>query len=166
MNTSYMTVLTVSEITNSTAVAMVMGDRILGSFAPLVPLGVAISTFGCAMAIQFSVTRQVSWDKPAALMFIILQDLLCFCSRRTHARKLIVSTRDTLTSISIGSFAGKLQQVFGQLNEALVGFDRTLRTLHRRDHRTSRVCQFLAVGFLRLCHGFHADFEENQERRP
>lgn len=59
MNAAYMTVLTVPEITESNAVAMTLGDRYLGVMSPVIPLGVAISTFGCAMAIQFSVTRSV-----------------------------------------------------------------------------------------------------------
>lgn len=57
MNTAYMTVLSVPEIASSNAVAMALGDKYLGVMSPIIPLGVAVSTFGCAMAIQFSVTR-------------------------------------------------------------------------------------------------------------
>jgi amino acid transporter len=35
----------------------VFGDRILGVMNFIIPLGVALSTFGCALSIQFSVTR-------------------------------------------------------------------------------------------------------------
>lgn len=35
----------------------VFGDRILGVMNFVIPLGVALSTFGCALSIQFSVTR-------------------------------------------------------------------------------------------------------------
>lgn len=58
MNASYMTILSVDEIISSTAVAMTLGEKMLGSFAVIMPLGVAISTFGCATAIQLGVTRQ------------------------------------------------------------------------------------------------------------
>jgi L-type amino acid transporter 9 len=35
----------------------VFGDKILGVLNFIIPLGVALSTFGCALSIQFSVTR-------------------------------------------------------------------------------------------------------------
>lgn len=44
-------------MSGSVAVAMTWGDKMLGSFAPIMPLGVAISAFGCAMAMQFGVAR-------------------------------------------------------------------------------------------------------------
>lgn len=59
MNVAYMTVLTVPEIVSSSAVAMTLGDKYLGVMTPLIPLGVAVSTFGSAMAVQFSITRLV-----------------------------------------------------------------------------------------------------------
>lgn len=57
MNTSYMTILSVDEIISSTAVAMTLGDKMLGAFAVIMPLGVAVSTFGCATAVQLGTTR-------------------------------------------------------------------------------------------------------------
>lgn len=57
MNMAYMTVLTPSEMMSAEAVAVTFGERVLGPFAFLIPLGVALSTFGCAMSIQFGVTR-------------------------------------------------------------------------------------------------------------
>lgn len=57
INLSYVTVLTKPEMSGSVAVAMTWGDKMLGSFAPIMPLGVAISAFGCAMAMQFGVAR-------------------------------------------------------------------------------------------------------------
>lgn len=57
MNVSYMTVLTIPEITNSTAVAMTFGNKLLTPFESVMPLGVAISAFGCAMAYQFGISR-------------------------------------------------------------------------------------------------------------
>ena len=57
MNMAYMTVLSQSEMISSTAVAIEFGRRVLGPFAFIIPLGVALSTFGCALSIQFGVTR-------------------------------------------------------------------------------------------------------------
>lgn len=45
-NIAYFTVLTPEEILTSNAVAVTFGDRILGSFAWIMPLSVALSTFG------------------------------------------------------------------------------------------------------------------------
>lgn len=57
MNISYMTVMNIDEMVNAQAVAVVFGERVLGIFSFVIPLGVALSTFGCALSIQFSVTR-------------------------------------------------------------------------------------------------------------
>ena len=57
MNLAYMTVLTPEEMMNAPAVAVEFGKRILGPFAFVIPLGVALSTFGCALSIQFGTTR-------------------------------------------------------------------------------------------------------------
>ncbi|XP_045464859.1 b(0,+)-type amino acid transporter 1-like isoform X1 [Harmonia axyridis] len=57
MNIAYMTVLTIPEMVTSKAVAVTFGDKTLGSASFLIPLGVALSTFGCTMSIQFGVTR-------------------------------------------------------------------------------------------------------------
>lgn len=57
MNLAYMTVLTPDEMINASAVAVLFGERILGPFSFIIPLGVALSTFGCAMSIQFTITR-------------------------------------------------------------------------------------------------------------
>lgn len=77
MNLAYMTVLTPHEmmtapagiliqifeflqvisILNLFTVAVLFGERILGPMAFLIPLGVALATFGCALSIQFGVTR-------------------------------------------------------------------------------------------------------------
>lgn len=60
MNVSYMTVLSVPEMTSVPAVAVAFGEKILGPFQFIIPLGVALSTFSCAMSVQFGVTRFVS----------------------------------------------------------------------------------------------------------
>lgn len=57
MNVAYMTVLSIPEMIHAPAVAVVFGERVLGPFSFLIPLGVALSTFGCALSIQFGVTR-------------------------------------------------------------------------------------------------------------
>lgn len=57
MNLAYMTVLTPDEIMVSKAVGLDFGERVLGNFAFIIPLGVALSTFGCALSVQFGVTR-------------------------------------------------------------------------------------------------------------
>lgn len=57
MNLSYLIVMTRGEMIDSNAVAVEFGQRAFGSFAFIIPLGVALATFGCALSIQFSVTR-------------------------------------------------------------------------------------------------------------
>ncbi|CAH0771800.1 unnamed protein product [Bemisia tabaci] len=57
MNVSYMTVLSVPELIQAKAVANEVGVRVLGHFSCLIPMGVALSTFGCALSVQFGVTR-------------------------------------------------------------------------------------------------------------
>ncbi|XP_041969258.1 b(0,+)-type amino acid transporter 1-like isoform X2 [Aricia agestis] len=57
MNVAYMSVLSYAEMTSVPAVAVAFGTRVLGPASFLIPLGVAIATFGCAMSVQFGVTR-------------------------------------------------------------------------------------------------------------
>jgi solute carrier family 7 (L-type amino acid transporter), member 9/15 len=57
MNLAYMTVLSPAEMVSVPAVAVTFGERVFGSFSFIIPLGVALSTFGCALSIQFGVTR-------------------------------------------------------------------------------------------------------------
>lgn len=57
MNVAYMTVLDKDEMINSVAVGISFGERVFGPFSFLIPLGVALSTFGCALSIQFGCTR-------------------------------------------------------------------------------------------------------------
>uniref|UniRef100_A0A1B6FK86 b(0,+)-type amino acid transporter 1 n=1 Tax=Cuerna arida TaxID=1464854 RepID=A0A1B6FK86_9HEMI len=57
MNVAYMSVLTVGEMISVPAVAVAFGDKILGPLKFIVPVGVALSTFSCAMGIQFGVSR-------------------------------------------------------------------------------------------------------------
>lgn len=46
MNVSYMTVLEKNEMINAVAVGISFAEKALGPFAFLIPLGVALSTFG------------------------------------------------------------------------------------------------------------------------
>lgn len=57
MNIAYMSVLAPAEIVSASAVAVDFGNRVLGPAAFLIPLGVALSTFGCVLSIQFGTTR-------------------------------------------------------------------------------------------------------------
>nr|XP_032813320.1 b(0,+)-type amino acid transporter 1-like [Petromyzon marinus] len=57
VNISYMTVLTPKEIISSAAVAVTWGDRVLGSFSWIVPLSVAVSTFGSLNCSAFVMGR-------------------------------------------------------------------------------------------------------------
>ncbi|XP_025418497.1 b(0,+)-type amino acid transporter 1-like isoform X2 [Sipha flava] len=57
MNVSYLTVLSVPEMIAVPAVAIEFATRALGSFTFVIPLGVAIATFGCALSTQFETSR-------------------------------------------------------------------------------------------------------------
>lgn len=57
MNIAYMTVLSTPELIHAPAVAVLFGERVLGPASFLIPLGVALATFGCALSVQFGVTR-------------------------------------------------------------------------------------------------------------
>lgn len=57
MNFAYLIVLTPAEMMASKAVAVDFGVRVFGAYSFMIPLGVSLATFGCALSIQFSVTR-------------------------------------------------------------------------------------------------------------
>ncbi|KAB0796655.1 hypothetical protein PPYR_10716 [Photinus pyralis] len=57
VNVAYMTALSVPEMVDAPAVAVAFGEKALGPVQFLIPVGVACATFGCALSIQFSVTR-------------------------------------------------------------------------------------------------------------
>ncbi|XP_011873203.1 PREDICTED: b(0,+)-type amino acid transporter 1-like isoform X2 [Vollenhovia emeryi] len=58
MNLMYMSALTMSEMKSAPAVAVLWADRVLPAWMTFaIPLGVALSTFGCALSVQFSVAR-------------------------------------------------------------------------------------------------------------
>jgi len=56
-NIAYFTVLTPHELLTSNAVAVAFGDRMLGSFAWIMPFSVALSTFGGLNAGIFASSR-------------------------------------------------------------------------------------------------------------
>ena len=58
MNLVYMSALPITEMINSTAVAVSWAEYSLPFWLRFtIPLGVAISTFGCGLSIQFGVAR-------------------------------------------------------------------------------------------------------------
>ncbi|KAK2585743.1 hypothetical protein KPH14_010354 [Odynerus spinipes] len=58
MNLMYMATLTISEMASAPAVAVLWAERVLPRWLGFaIPLGVAFSTFGCGLSIQFSVSR-------------------------------------------------------------------------------------------------------------
>lgn len=58
MNLMYMAALTMPEMVSAPAVAVLWADRVLPSWMGFaIPLGVALSTFGCALSLQFGVSR-------------------------------------------------------------------------------------------------------------
>lgn len=58
MNLMYMSVLTIPEMITAPAVAVLWAERVLPPWLGVaIPLGVALSTFGCALSIQFGVSR-------------------------------------------------------------------------------------------------------------
>ncbi|KAG5887524.1 hypothetical protein JTB14_022136 [Gonioctena quinquepunctata] len=111
MNMSYMAVLTPSEMINAQAVAVTFGERILGSFSAVIPLGVALSTFGCGLSLQFGVTRlcyvsgqdgfmleslsYVHFKKLTPLPAVLLQGMIAF---------LFIATGEVLELIEFASF--------------------------------------------------------------
>lgn len=58
MNLMYMAALTIPEMVSAPAVAVLWANKVLPVWMRfLIPLGVALSTFGCALSVQFGVSR-------------------------------------------------------------------------------------------------------------
>ncbi|XP_011315270.1 b(0,+)-type amino acid transporter 1-like [Fopius arisanus] len=58
MNLVYMSALSIPEMIAAPAVALTWAERVLPTWLGIsIPLGVAISTFGCALSLQFGVSR-------------------------------------------------------------------------------------------------------------
>lgn len=83
-----MTVLPKDEMIASVAVGLSFGERVLGPFAFLIPVGVALSTFGCALSVQFGCTRlcyvSARGKNNATLKLLIF--LCYYFLRKSHAR--------------------------------------------------------------------------------
>lgn len=79
------------EMLSSQAIAITFGKKMLGSFLFIIPLGVTISTFGCALTSQFSTTR---YDKETLrrtfFSTINLQTLLCSRTVPSHAAVIVL----------------------------------------------------------------------------
>lgn len=60
MNLVYMSALSIPEMVTAPAVAVLWAERVLPSWLLFaIPLGVALSTFGCGLSVQFGVARWV-----------------------------------------------------------------------------------------------------------
>lgn len=57
MNISYLTTLSVSEMTSGVAVATLFGEKVFTPLVWVISLGVAISACGGTLAFQFGITR-------------------------------------------------------------------------------------------------------------
>lgn len=163
MNVAYMTVLEKDELINSAAVGLSFGEKVLGSFSFLIPLGVALSTFGCALSIQFGCTRlcyvsarenhmpeplsyiHVTRATPAPAVF--LQGILAFVF-------LIVGDISTLiefASFLIWFFYGcAMVALLGEStkfkdNEILIFSFSVMRKTHRKVHRPYKVPIILPI---------------------
>lgn len=108
MNIAYMTVLEKNEMINSVAVGLSFGERVLGPFSFLIPLGVALSTFGCALSIQFGCTRlcYVSARGEKSKRISMRKKLKFYSSRESHAGALELHPRDPIDT-SAGRFPSR-----------------------------------------------------------
>ncbi|XP_063911415.1 b(0,+)-type amino acid transporter 1-like [Zophobas morio] len=136
MNMAYMTVLSIPEMMNAKAVAVTFGERVLGPFSFLIPLGVALATFGCALSIQFGVTR---------VCYVAAQDGLMIKSLSfVHYKKLTPSPAVVLQGIVTFVFivAGDIVQLiefvsfliwifYGLAFVSLLVLRKTMKDVHR-----------------------------------
>ncbi|CAH1107555.1 unnamed protein product [Psylliodes chrysocephalus] len=136
MNVSYMTVLTYSEMISAPAVAVTFGDRILGPFSIIIPIGVALSTFGCALSLQFGVTRLcyvsgqdgfmleslsfVHYKKMTPAPAVLLQGAISF---------LFISTGEILELIEFASFL--IWFFYGVAMVSLIVMRKTMKDIKR-----------------------------------
>ncbi|CAG9856952.1 unnamed protein product [Phyllotreta striolata] len=136
MNVSYMAVLSYDELVSAPAVAVVFGERILGSFSTIIPVGVALSTFGCALSLQFGVTRlcyvsgqdgfmleslsYVHYTKMTPSPAVILQGFISF---------VFISTGEILELIEFASFL--IWFFYGLAMVSLIVMRRTMKDAKR-----------------------------------
>uniref|UniRef100_A0A0A9ZD36 b(0,+)-type amino acid transporter 1 n=1 Tax=Lygus hesperus TaxID=30085 RepID=A0A0A9ZD36_LYGHE len=106
MNVAYMTILSYDEIVSAPAVATLFAEKLFGPVAFLIPLAVALSSFGCGLSVQFGVSR------------------LCFAAGRAghmlqslsfiHVRRLTPSPAVILQGVLSFAFI-----LIGQINELI-----------------------------------------------
>ncbi|KAJ8971078.1 hypothetical protein NQ317_014751 [Molorchus minor] len=136
MNIAYMTVLTADEMISSEAVAVTFGERVLGSFSYVIPIGVALSTFGCALALQFGVTRLCYVSGQDGLM---LESLSYVHHKRLTpmpavvlqgiGSMLFIVVGDVATLIEFASFL--LWLFYGLAMVSLIVLRKTMKDVHR-----------------------------------
>lgn len=137
MNLMYMSALTIPEMIQAPAVAVIWADRVFPSWLTLaIPLGVALSTFGCALSVQFGVSRLcyvagreghvprlfsfIHFKRMTPVAAVALQGILTFCC--------ILAGNIT----SLIEFASFLTWVFyGMAMLALIILRRTQPNAHR-----------------------------------
>lgn len=155
MNLAYMTALTSDEITKSIAVGIDFGEAVLGSFSFIIPLGVALSTFSCAMSMQFGVTRiayvaGTEGHMSAALSYVHVR-------RRTPALSVILQGFITAFFIMVGDITSLIEVAsfliwlfYGLAFSALLIMRRT-RPNARRPYRVPTIipiCLIIVAAFL------------------
>lgn len=141
-----MTALSKEEIIESTAVGLSFGDRVLGPISFLIPLGVALSTFGCALSIQFGCTRlcYVSAKEnhmPEPLSYIHV-------TRSTPAPAVFLQGTLALIFLLVGDIAALIEFAsfliwffYGAAMVALL----TMRITHAQVHRPYKVPIILPI---------------------
>nr|CAD7586636.1 unnamed protein product [Timema genevievae] len=136
MNVAYMTVLTIPEMIAAPAVAVLFGDKVLGPMSFVIPLGVALSTFGCALSVQFGVTRLLYVAGREGHML----EMFSFIHMRRLTPAPAVAMQGVLTLLFIVAgnitalidFASFLVWFFyGLAMVALIVMRRTKRNIHR-----------------------------------
>lgn len=155
MNLAYMTALSADEITKSIAVGIDFGEAVLGSLSFVIPLGVALSTFSCAMSMQFGVTRicyvaGTEGHMSASLSYVHTR-------RRTPAPSVILQgfitaffifAGDIISLIEVASFL--IWLFYGLAFSALLIMRRTRPDAHRpyRVPTFIPVCLIIVAAFL------------------
>ena len=137
MNLMYMSVLSFAEMTGSDAVAVTWANKVLPPWLGFaIPLGVAFSTFGCGLSMQFGVSRLCyvagrEGHVPRFFSFI-------HYSKMTPAAAVVLQGILTLVCILVGNiielieFASFLTWVFyGLAMIALIIMRRTKPDVHR-----------------------------------
>ena len=108
MNLMYMSVLTLPEMTSAPAVAVFWAEKVLpGWLGFAIPLGVALSTFGCALSVQFGVARLCyvagrEGHVPCVLSFVHI-------TKMTPAAAVIFQAILTLACLLVGNITALIE---------------------------------------------------------